>query len=147
MVLLSSLLPAQSTGKASPPLCSWEPPTHPQGQVTFETAQAQINSAGLQDNRLLEPREKCAICNFLPPELGIHLIWEPQANPFSSLHLSFPIHTALQSLTHTSKRHCRNAESHWAEWQDRGQTDMIASDFLKMVIYSFSHCFRSTEKT
>lgn len=70
MSLLSPLQPARSTGKASPPCCSWEPPTKPQGQVTFKTAQAQINSAGLQDNRLLESREKCAICNFC------HQNWE-----------------------------------------------------------------------
>lgn len=51
-------------GKASHPRWSQQPPTHARGQVTFETAQAQIQSAGLQDNRLLQPREKCAICNF-----------------------------------------------------------------------------------
>lgn len=94
---------------------------------------------------------------FLPPELGVHLIWAPQANPFSSLHLSFPVPTALQSLTwgtaemqEVTEQKCRklqsrNAESHGAEWQNEGQIETITSDFLKMVIYSFSQCFRSAE--
>lgn len=64
VVLLSILQPAQSMGKDSHPCWSRQPPTHARGQVTFETARAQIHSAGLQDNRLLQPRQKCAICNF-----------------------------------------------------------------------------------
>lgn len=59
---------------------------------------------------------------FLPPELGVHLIWAPEANPFSSLHLSFPVPRALQSLTWDNvemqkcrKSQSRNAESHRAD--------------------------------
>lgn len=58
-----------------------------------------------------------------------------------------------QGFAEPDTRHCRNAESPGAEMQkvveqkrhDKGQTDAITSDFLKMVIYLFSQCFRSAE--
>lgn len=67
MVLLPPLQPAESTAKLHlHTAAKRHQPTPRAAQI----AQAQTNSAALQDNRLLEPRQKCASHNFC------HQNWE-----------------------------------------------------------------------
>lgn len=121
VVLLSPLQCAQSTGKTSPPHCSQEPPNHPWGQVTFQTAQAQTNSAALQDNRLLEPREKWARHNFC--HQNWEYIWSERLRQIPSLLcISASLFLQLCKAWHEALQKCRksrsrNAESYGAEMQ------------------------------
>lgn len=89
----------EAQAKPSPPCYSREPPTHPWGQITFETAQAQINSAGLQANRLLEPREKCAFRNFC--HQNWEYIWSESLRQIPSLCISASPSVQLCRVWHT----------------------------------------------
>lgn len=92
------------------------------------------------------------MCNFC--HQNWEYIWSERLRQIPSLLcISAPRFLELCKAWHETLQKCRNAESREAEMQkvteqkrhDNGQTDAITSDFLKMVIYLFSQCFRSAE--
>lgn len=138
MVLLSALQPTQSTGKTSPPHCSQEPPTQPWGQVTFETAQAQTNSAALQDYWSLERNVQVAISatrtgsTFDLSASGKSLLFSASQLPGS------------WSFAKPDMRHCRNAESHRAEMARQGPNRRnhlrFSEDGYLFILTAFPKC-------
>lgn len=115
VVLLSPLQCARSTGKASPPHCSQGPPTHPWGQVTFQTAQVQmVLPYRTTDYWSLEKNVQVTISanrtgsTFDLSASGKSLLFSASQLPCS------------YSFAKPDMRHCRNAESHGAEMARQG---------------------------
>lgn len=138
VVLLSALQPAQTTGETSPPHCSQEPPTQPWGQVTFETAQAQTNSAALQDYWSLERNVQVAIS-----ATRTGSTFDLSASGKSLLCISASRFLELCKAWHETLQKCRKSQSR--NGTTRAKQMQPPQIFLKMVIYSFSQRFWSAE--